>query len=349
VESPRFLALCDLHKITEEEFLLREFGIKLIYGAHDQNYETGSEIIVSDNPKNWVKLLGSAPFESITFILIGNETYQPDKYEYLNNFPSIKVALLYNPPRKASYGNIFKSLFGNVLDGGLIPTSLPGSVFRDFRNSQFTRKKLISIKINYQYCELPQGYCNSFVSQIASLSLRLKTLLESNCSLFSEDFRNVLSKYINKHHTFSYLGQNIHHRRATCLRLARKHYGVETPSKVGFGGLAFDGDTTYLAKLMSTKFPLVPPGTFNNYNHRYTESLITHGLPAILAQNSLDPSDNLNWTNRLNFPQSHSFRFLMKFLVSLPQERFDEIYQESYERELSRIQSARDFFIINQK
>jgi hypothetical protein len=230
----------------------------------------------------------------------------------------------------------------------LIPTNLPGSVFRDFRNSQFTRRKLDSISINYPYRELPQGYCNSFVSQLYTLSSSIKKKLDTNCSLFDIEFKALLGEHICKTQTFSYLGQIIHHRRATCLRLAKKLYAVDTPSKFGFGGLNFDGDNTYLAKLLCTKFPLVPPGTFNNYNHRYTESLITSGLPAILAQNSLDPSDNTNWTNNLNFPKSHSFRYLMKFLSSLSQEQFDKIHKKSYNQEFSRIVEARDFFILNQ-
>jgi len=348
MDSSRFRALCDLNKITEEQFLLREFGIRLEYGAFDQHHRDGIKIIVSDNPKKWVKLIDSAPDKSITFILIGNETYESDKFEFLNNFPSINVALLYNPPRKASYTNLIKSFFGNLLDGGFIPTALPGSVFRDFRNSQFTRRKINSTQINYKYYELPQGYCNSFVFQISNLSPEIKMYLDSNSSLFTAEFRATLKKYIYKSQMFSYIGQDTNHRRATCLRIARKLYDVETPSKVGFGGLDFDGDNTYLEKLMSAKFPLVPPGSFNNYNHRYTESLITMGLPVILAQNSLDPSENSNWTNNLKFPQSHSFRFLMKFLSTLPTTNFEKIYREAYEKELSRIEAARDFFFLHQ-
>ena len=144
----KFNALCDLKKVTEEQFLLREFGLEISYEATDQKYSREQRIIVSDNPTNWATLLNTAPPQSLIFFLVGNETYVPDKYEFLNQFKSLKCVLLYNPPKKAPYLNIFKSLLGNILDGGLVPTSLPGSVFRDFRNSQFTRKKLNRIKSN---------------------------------------------------------------------------------------------------------------------------------------------------------------------------------------------------------
>jgi hypothetical protein len=348
VRLAKFNAICDLKKVTEEQFLLREFGIEISYEATDQEYSGNQKIIVSDNPKKWVTLLNTAPPHSLTFFLIGNETYVPDKYEFLNQFQSLKCALLYNPPKKAPYINIFKSLLGNILDGGFVPTSLPGSVFRDFRNSQFTRKKLNRINIKYSYIELPQGYCNSFVNQISTLSPELKMLVATKYSLFSKEFQSALEIFIKKTQTFSYLGQEIHHRRATCLRIAKTKFLVEVPSKIGFGGLVFDGDTTYLKNLLSTKFPLVPPGAFNNYNHRYTESLITGGLPAILAQNSLDPSVNDNWTNYLGFLRGHSFRLLMKYLSKISQIKFEEYYKSSYEAEFKRTRKAYEYFLSQQ-
>ena len=347
MEDFQFYALSDLGKVTEEQYLLREFRIKILYGVKDQTYNPENNLIVSDNPEYWHEYLRKAPSQTINFILIGNETYQPHKYHYLNQFSSIKSALIYNPPRLAPYYNILKSLIGNLLDGGIIPTDYPGSVFRDFRNSQFTRNKLNSIQIKYPFVELPQGYCNSFVNQLSTISPEIKHLIETNISLYSAEFTSALKPLINKTETFSYLGQSIHHRRATCLRIAKKEFGIHVPSKVGFGGLTFDGDTTYLHNLLKTKFPLVPPGAFNNYNHRYTEALITGGLPAILAQNSLDPSINSNWTNYLNFPQSHSFRFLLKYLSEISTKEFEDLQKTIHEEDFARTQEALDFFLSN--
>lgn len=344
---PLFNALSDLERVTEEQYLLREFRIKIRYGIKDHNYKLDNNLIVSDNPENWHQYLSTAPSLTINFILIGNETYQLHKYHYLNQFSSIKSALIYNPPRPAPYYNILKSLIGNLLDGGTIPTDYPGSVFRDFRNSQFTRNKLNSIQIKYPFVELPQGYCNSFVDQLSTLSPEIQNLIETNISLYSAKFKSALKPFINKTQTFSYLGQSIHHRRATCLRIAKKEFGIQVPSKVGFGGLTFDGDTTYLNNLLKTKFPLVPPGAFNNYNHRYTEALITGGLPAILAQNSLDPSINSNWTNDLRFPKSHSFRFLLKYLSEISTKEFEDLQKTSHEKDFAQTQEALNFFLSN--
>lgn len=346
--KPPFDAICNLKRVTEEQYLLREFGIRLLYNFKDCEYVSERNVIVSDNPSCWNRYLTTAPVNSITFILIGNETYEPDKFQHLNHFKSIKAALLYNPPKPTPYSNVIKSLLGNILDGGLKKTEYSGSVFRDFRNSQFTRTKLSKIKINYPFIELPQGYCNSFVDQLSCLSPQMRELLNSNCSLYSDEIQEELASFIRKDKVFSYLGQSIHHRRATCLRVAAQKFGIEIPSKIGFGGLNFDGDTTYLKNLLTTKFPLVPPGAFNNYNHRYAEALITKGLPAILAQNSLDPSENSNWTNELPFPASHSFRFLMRYLQNLSECHFKALHQKSYQVDLSRLRAARSFFMANQ-
>jgi hypothetical protein len=341
--SSKYHALCDLPKITEEEYFQREFSLNLEYKASDRSFDDNLQLIVSDNPKNWSELLSSAPKERLTFILIGNETYEPWKYEFLNQFKSIQKALIYNPPRKCPSFNILKSALGNILDGGLAPTGRPGSVFRDFRTSQYTKRKLEKIKIDYRYLELPQGYCNSFIKQLSLLSDSIGKAISDGKSPFSNELQTELKKHIHKTKTFTYLGQLGHHRRATCLRVAKKDHAIDVPSKQGFGGLEFDGDSTYLSNLLVTKFPLVPPGAFNNYNHRYSETLLTGGIPAILAQNSLDPSSNENWSNSLTFPASHSFRFLLKRLSRLSDSEFSELQQLALTADAKRIEKVRVF------
>lgn len=344
--SKQFTALCELEKITEEQFFRRELNLKLHYKSADRTFSGTEHIIVSDNPRNWTTLLDSAPGKSLLFILIGNETYEPWKYEMLNEFQSIRRALLYNPPRACPYSHIFKSLLGNILDGGLKKTGRPGSVFRDFRSSQFTRTKLSEINIKYSYLELPQGYCNSFVTQLSLISKSIANELSMMGSLYSPTFQSNLRSNVRKTRQFSYLGQFGNHRRSTCLRVAQKEFGIDVPSKVGFGGRDFDGDSTYLNNLLDTKFPLVPPGAFNNYNHRYSESLITGGLPAILAQNSLDPSSNRNWTGKLPFPASHSFRFLLRALDRLSDSEFMQLWKQAFDEDFSRVKAAREFLHI---
>lgn len=337
------LANCDSREITEHEFLSREFQIQIKYNVNRNLYDDSSNLIITENPKNWESFFKSAPHNTLVVILIGNETYEKWKYEYLNYFKSIKKALIYNPPRKCLGRNIIKAFVANILDGGFTPTGFSGSVLRDLRTSEFTKRRMSNIEISYDYYELPQGYCNSFVSQLSRLSPQVESELNKNQSLFSEGFKEVLEPFIEKKLDFSYIGQFGNHRRATCLRVAKQEFGTEISSKSGFGGLAFDGDMTYLSKLLMTRYPLVPPGAFNNYNHRYTESLLTGGLPAILSQNSLDPSCNDNWTSCLSFPSSHSFRYLMRFLSDLSEDQFKQLHSLAFQSDEERIKKARLF------
>ena len=90
-----------------------------------------------------------------------------------------------------------------------------------------------------------------------------------------------------------------------------------TFKQTGFGGNVFDGDTKYVEGLLTSWFNVIPPGHFNNYNHRYTESCIVGSIPLILAHNSIDPSRNSNWTNNLSCLQGHSFSKLVDFVNQL--------------------------------
>lgn len=334
------IAITNLEKITEEQYLRREFGITTKYGCLDQKYVDTYEIVITDRPDKWKTLLSTAPRSSLIFILIGNETYEPWKYEFFNSFDSVLHLFIYNPPNTCPRRNAYKSLFGHLLDGGLISTGAPGSVFRDFRTAQFTRKKLAKIEIRQPFTELPQGYSNSFVDQLRIVSPRIERYLESQESLFTQQFNAIVQPFISKVNTFSYLAQWSNHRRAVCARVANEVFGVEIRSKNTFGGLNFDGDRTYIDLLLSTKYPLVPPGNFNNYNHRYTEALLTGGIPVILAQNSLDPSNNHNWSSDLSFPKGHSYRLLMKFLSELSEKERSELQKKALWEDLKRTESV---------
>jgi hypothetical protein len=73
------------------------------------------------------------------------------------------------------------------------------------------------------------------------------------------------------------------------------------PPEARFDGYHGGDDYTYVNHLLNSRYILVPPGNFSNSNHRYSESLIYHSLPVILANNSIYPSQNDNWTNTLSF------------------------------------------------
>jgi hypothetical protein len=312
-------ALCDIPKATEEEFLKREYGILLKYVdnlsdlnlnhfAHDGNVV----IIVSPNPSKWVDKLNSTKDLKIIFFLIGNETYQPEVYNYLNEIENLYHVFIYNSPTKYKLTNIFGTTIGYIYDGGLKKTKSKGSIYRDARISFSLKNKFRKFKPNYAFSEFPQGYSNNFIFNLS----RLVKLSESE-SLINNKTIEKIEKIATKNRFFSFIGQPTNRRREVFLRSAQKFADEEFIMNSIFQGTNSNSNDTYVKQLLHCKFILVPPGFFNNSNHRYTESLICSALPLILANNSLDPSENENWTKELSFLPRYSIKKQISFVSKL--------------------------------
>ena len=114
--------------------------------------------------------------------------------------------------------------------------------------------------------------------------------------------------------------------------------------KANFSGVTIDSDMEYLELLLASKFALIPPGFYNNFNHRYTESLITGSLPAILANNSLDPSINTNWTNHLAPARRYSIKFQLRFLSKLNNIQYEHYRNLARSADFRAILDSRKLF-----
>ena len=294
-------------------------------------------MIASTNPEYWIESLNKLKKNTVIFFLLGNETYEPNDFNSLNKISSLKHAFVYNPPSKISKEAIFGGIIGNIIDGGLKHTKSHGSVYRDGRISYSLKGKFKKIDMRYSFSFLPQGYSNSFANKITKLAK-----LDESDSLISQistakihDLKRIL-------HKFSFIGQQGIRRREVFLRAAEKFNDVKIfPPEVGFGGNNGGNDYTYVNHLLNSRYILVPPGNFNNFNHRYTESLICHSLPVILANNSIDPSRNDNWTNTLSFIKRYSVKYQMKYLERIDQSTFDRYYKVASEMDFQKISYTR--------
>ena len=250
----------------------------------------------------------------------------------------MKHVFLYNQPNKISNTAILGGILGNIHDGGLRKTEAQGSVYRDGRISYSLKRKFKDIKIRYPFSNLPQGYSNSFASKITKLA----KLTGSN-SLIASGPISEINALKNIKYNFSFLGQSGNRRRETFLRTASKFKSVKIyPPEKEFGGNNTDGDYTYVNHLLDSKFTLVPPGNFNNFNHRYTESLICHSLPVILANNSIDPSNNDNWTNNLSYPCRYSVKSQIKYLENISSETFEKYYAQASFNDFKKILDTKE-------
>ena len=276
--------------------------------------------------------------DSVIFFLLGNETYEPGAFNALNEITTLKHAFVYNSPNKISNMAIMGGIIGNIYDGGLRKTKLHGNVYRDGRISYSLKGKFKKINMNYSFSNLPQGYSNSFANKISKLAR-----ISENDSLISADALKKISSLKKLVYKFSFIGQQGIRRREIFLKSAEKFKGVKIlPPEAGFGGNNLDGDYTYVNLLLNSCFILVPPGNYNNFNHRYTESLICHSLPAILANNSIDPSLNNHWTRNFSFLKRHSIKAQMKYLDSFDSATFEEYFKAASLADFKEILETRN-------
>ena len=330
-------------KITEEEFLRREFGINTVYVSTTEDFLRVSEksgigitIVVSANPNFWIPTLNKLKKNSVIFILIGNETYDPKVFNSLNDLKSLRHAFVYNLPTTISVKNIVGPIIGNIYDGGLGKTTSVGSVFRDARISYSLKVKFKNINIRYPYSRFPQGYSNNFAKIVKRIGF-----IESN-SLLSKSFNDLIVAARENIYDFAFIGQPTNRRREIFLKNIKNLSRSVVLYNNEFKGIYEDNDETYLNQLLSAKFILVPPGFYNNSNHRYTESLICGALPVILSNNSLDPSTNTNWTNQLLYLNRYSVRAQVRYLTSIDNNQYQKFYKQAKADNLHQIAQTKN-------
>ena len=342
----KYIAFTEIPRITEEVFLSREFSVTTVYVnsiddflIKQQRFESNITIIVSTNPMYWKTVLTKFKRNSIVFILIGNETYDPAVFNSLNGYKSIKHVFVYNLPTLIKYRNILGSVFGCINDDGFKKTLNSGSIYRDARISYSLKNKFKEISIKYSASPFPQGYSNNFANQITNLAE-----INHNTSLTTELSSELILAKRQNIYDFAFIGQSTNRRREIFLRNATRFPKSVVIYNQGFKGTYEDTSSTYISQLLSTRFVLVPPGFYNNFNHRYTESLICHTLPVVLANNSLDPSENTNWTNNLTFLQKYSAKELMIYLSKLDNQSYKKIYDLAKFNDFKQISAARKLF-----
>jgi hypothetical protein len=321
----------------EFELLLPSFEIRKKFKDHR------NLLIASTNPLIWRDSLKNLPDSSVIFFLLGNETYEPTIFNSLNDIRSIRHVFVYNPVSKIQKNVFIFSIVADLYDQ-LPNLSYRGvlGALRDLRTSMHLQEKFSATFMNYSWSSLPQGYSNSFESGLTQLGITS----ERNESLIGNSFQENLQSTLKKKKQFIFVGQPTNRRRAQILgNFQGRTDSVIITKYSGFGGNVYDGDITYVNGILESWFNIIPPGFFNNLNHRYTESCIVGSIPLILAHNSIDHSSNANWTNRLDPFRSHSFRKLAEYVDSLQEDQLKVLSQEIAQQDFMAIQKARSLFL----
>jgi hypothetical protein len=328
--------------LTEEQFLHREFKLQtmntdnLVDDCWADIKLYGNCLIATPNPLALVNDISCMPKSSVVIFLLGNETYIPELFNCLNNCAAVKWAFIYNLPTEMYFKTSLLTFLGDIIDSGLKDVLGSEGSLRDFLISRSLRKKLMRIDINYPHSRFPQGYSNNFVYQLHKLNI-----IDHQESVLDSKSLNAIRAGNNRTIFLNFIGQLTNRRRKKTLEIASNFSGAFIKIVAGFGGTNYT-DNLYVETQLNSRFCLVPPGFFNNQNHRYLESLTLGVLPLILYHNSLDPSENQNWTKKLNFIQAHSVKWLIKFALKITEKERQVIIEAELSKETIEIARVRD-------
>jgi len=333
--------------LTERYFLEFEYAIKLENQDPSANIrqvlKSQSKILIaSTNPELWVKTLMKLPRNSVIFFLLGNETYDPKTFNSLNQVKAVCHVFIYNAPTSIKLRNHLFAFFGDLLDTFAICEikSLCGAI-SDLRASRGLHKKFRKILIQYPWSYFPQGYSAAFVEGLIEFGLRSNdckdSLLNPEFHLNDNNVRRLLF--------ISFVGQETNRRRRICIELVKREKNSNILLTKSFGGTTHTGDLSYIQSIFSSKFVAVPPGFFNNSNHRNFEAIIAGALPISLTNNSIDASNsNINWSSHLGPIVSRSFWLLLRFARNLSEQDRQERINVEKQRIWEEVQKSKAIF-----
>jgi hypothetical protein len=324
------LLICN-KDLVETEYLKREYGLfPHIVDPNKLKLKDEVVFIACTDPSNWKQILLISRSSSIVFFLLGNETYDKSKYEFLNQFKSIRHVFIYNPPRDSSK-------FGFLAMAGWIRRS-PCDLFSKhlFFACKFAlemRRKAESAEIMYPWSNLPLGYTNHFVIQLPN------EIVNSDSSLVDDWPIIDLGKSQVRDDHVRFMGQIGTWYRRELVRYFSRFPNFDYVESSGWGKSLKKG---YMEMLHTSTFILCPPGIFTNETFRYFESIICGALP-IAPVNSLHDLHSSNyWSQILPFYVRHSHIEIYRYLRKLPASQIVEYQQFSrnlFESEIHAVRS----------
>lgn len=243
------------------------------------------------------------------FFYLGNELYSVDQLQLLVNKCCFLSLFVYSPLKNPSISNLVSAIAGAFLDSKKELTRDLITYTQNFRTGVQVLKRLRKNKQLFQNIhEIPQGYSSAFVAQ---LNRTTKLLGEYDSILENLPILDQFSGAQEIFYDASFVGQRGNLRRERFIDCFRKNKKVEcfVVFRDQFGGNNLKTDDIYVKASLASKFVLIPPGVFNNYNHRYCESLIMNRLPLVLCNNLTDPNSNYYWVKRFPFGLRDSIRF----------------------------------------
>jgi hypothetical protein len=317
--------------LVETEYLKREFGlIPKLVDPNILQLDNKIVFIACTEPSNWTQILLNAQPKSIVFFLLGNETYDKKKYEFLNQFLSIRHVFIYNPPRQSSKFGLI-ALFDWIIR---VPGDMKSKyLFFAWKFALEMRKKASSVEITYPWSNLPLGYTNQFVKQLPDLVISSGLSLVDNWPVLN------ITRNEERDRQVRFMGQIGTWYRKELVKYFSRFVEFEYVESSGWAGSSKSG---YIEILQTSTFILCPPGIYTNETFRYYESIICGALP-IAPINSLHDLHSSNyWSQILPFYAKHSHISLYRKLKKMSDVEISEylsISRELFENEIRAVRS----------
>ena len=297
-------------KISESEFLRREFGIKLKKinkKEISRILQKRSILLVSIQIKELELIFQKARNSQITLIWLGNETYNIKEYDFLEKYSSkIKKAFIYNLPNEFSCLSMLFSWLGGIFDGGLFFRASSGNYFRTWKNGLDLLIRTKNLKIGHKLKSFPQGYTKNFSKEFSK-----KFRLSINKSLIN--YRISENYSIQQPKVFQVVffgGTGSWCRNLAISKLRRSKTTHKIVINSGWSNSSSQKSVDYLEITSASEFTLCPPGNVTNKTFRHLESLLLCSIPISLPVSMQDPHHWESLFSKKN-PLNYSWRFLL--------------------------------------
>lgn len=262
----------DLPEYKEHgEFFSRELNIIGKKVNHLECYPLRDKsLIYCHDISHWEKALSKTPEKSVSVIVVANEYYDTEKWQRINELPSIKcVFLQYFPkPRRLE----LHWLIGNIKSD--FKVTLDRKFWSTLNRARKIYKKVRKFEFQAPVYSFPLGYTDRFVHELEELGL----LLGEDQSLIDSLHTPSI---INREGVSFYGQRGTWYRRRmveNLLRLAgAKTYGYES-----FGGFSnLPKKTDYSRSILESRFVICPPGNVSSQSFRYYETVCLGAIPII--------------------------------------------------------------------
>ena len=308
----------DLPEYTEiQEFFVRELGLvgKKIDHRKERPLPENSLIYCHDI-SHWQKRLELSDKFSVSVILVGNENYDVNKWEPINEYESIKCAFLqYFPKTQSSHFRPILEFIANSIN-----VVFQKSFWAVTLNGYLKHRAVKRLKFRFPVHPFPLGYTDRFVLELQKLGL---------CNANSKSlFGALIAPLPSEAGGISFFGQKGSWYRRHMVEQFERSARASVQRYDSFGGDTQPVTSTqYVNSILNSRFVLCPPGNVSSQSFRYYEAIALGAIPIITEISVQDWNSQDYWPQKVRWKHSN-YKEVWKGLKSLSNSELDNLSLE---------------------